>query len=323
MTFFGSATKAALLLFCIALTCQSCGPAKSDQGEQALASAAKYTMRDDQGQSFSFDVFPHRIVSLCLFVDEILLDLVDKQSILSLTALSLDANISNIADSSRGIEHHLGLNVEALLLYKPDLILVAEWSEKDKVDQLRLLGLPVFSVSTPRNFEELRRLIDQLALLTGAHKRSVQVKAAIKTRLERIQASLNQRGLANTVSAMDYTPWSSGFGRGSSWSELLNKAGIKNALQAFPVDSIGQVSLSKEMLLQLDPDLLIIPGWVYGDAQAAKVFLAQIVNDPSLAGLKALKNQRLIQMPERLKSAASQFMVDAVEFLVAHAYPEN
>jgi ABC-type Fe3+-hydroxamate transport system substrate-binding protein len=46
------------------------------------------------------------------------------------------------------------------------------------------------------------------------------------------------------------------------------------------------------------------------------------VEDPALRGLRAVREGRVYQMPEGLKAATSQYIVDAVEHLARLAYPE-
>jgi iron complex transport system substrate-binding protein len=45
------------------------------------------------------------------------------------------------------------------------------------------------------------------------------------------------------------------------------------------------------------------------------------MEDPALQGLSAMREGRVFQMPEGLKAAASQYIVDAVEYLAQLAYP--
>jgi iron complex transport system substrate-binding protein len=121
---------------------------------------------------------------------------------------------------------------------------------------------------------------------------------------------------------LDYTVWGSTQGRASSWEEVVRLAGLRNAADSLPVDSWGQVPLSREKLLELDPDVLILPGWVYGEPQGAQAFFRQVTSDPVLQRLKAVKTRRVYSMPENLQTTTSQFLAAAVEFLARTAYPE-
>ena len=66
----------------------------------------------------------------------------------------------------------------------------------------------------------------------------------------------------------------------------------------------------------------MLPGWVYGNPRGADAFFAQVTGDPALRKLRAVRTGRVYQMPERLKSSTSQYIVDAVEWLARTAYPD-
>ena len=121
---------------------------------------------------------------------------------------------------------------------------------------------------------------------------------------------------------IDYGLWGGAMGRGSSWDDMLRRAGLVNGVAALGADEWGQVPLSREKLLDLDPDLLILPGWTYSNPAGARAFKAQVIGDPALKDLRAIRTARVYEMPERLKSTTSQYIVDAVEWLARTAYPE-
>jgi iron complex transport system substrate-binding protein len=124
------------------------------------------------------------------------------------------------------------------------------------------------------------------------------------------------------LAVLDWSAWGAAMGRGSSWDEVVRRAGLRNAVAELPVDGWGQVPLSKEKLIELDPDMLVLPGWVYGQQEGSEAFYAKVAGDPALRGLKALRNRRLLRMPENLRATTSQYIVEAIEFLAKAAYPE-
>jgi iron complex transport system substrate-binding protein len=121
---------------------------------------------------------------------------------------------------------------------------------------------------------------------------------------------------------MDWGTWGTASGAGSSWDEIVRLAGLKNAVADLKADQYGSVPMSKELILQIDPDILMLPAWVYGDAKGSDTFFTNTVNDPAFKGLKALKSARVHRMAENLKTATSQYIVFAVEDLARYAYPE-
>jgi iron complex transport system substrate-binding protein len=124
------------------------------------------------------------------------------------------------------------------------------------------------------------------------------------------------------LSVVDYTVWGAAQGTGSSWDEIVRRAGLVNGVGNIAADRWGQVPLSKERLLEIDPDILILPGWTYDDPRGSEAFFAKTVADPVLRALKAVRGGRAYRMPENLKTTTSQYIVDAVEWLARTAYPD-
>jgi iron complex transport system substrate-binding protein len=120
---------------------------------------------------------------------------------------------------------------------------------------------------------------------------------------------------------MDYGIAGSAQGTGTSWDETVRLAGLIDAVADIAPDRWGQVPLSREMILQIDPDILILPGWVYGDPRGAAAFSARITTDPAFRALTAVRTKRVYMMPENLKGTTSQYIVSAVEWLARTAYP--
>ena len=277
---------------------------------------------DDGGSSFTIPDKPVRIASLTLFTDEVLLDLVGPGRLAAVSIFGPDPDISNVAAEAVKVPASLRLAVEPILGLHPDLVLVADWSDAATVKQLRDAGLPVYVCATAHTVPEIRQTILSLAQIVGERDKGQAMVDAMDARLAEVSRRVSAVPQAQRPRVVDYATWGAAMGKGSSWDEIVRAAGLRNAVGDLEADTYGQVPLSKEKLVELDPDLLILPGWVYGDPKGAETFAAQVRQDPALAGLKALRTGRTYQMPERLKAAVSQYVADAVEYLAKAAYPE-
>ena len=279
-------------------------------------------LEDDQGFRVRIAKPPERIVSLTQFTDELLFELVDPSRLLGVSAFAEDPQISNVAGRAAAVPHKLSLNPEVILALRPDLVFVANWSEADKVRLLRDAGVPVFLVASAATAAAVQEKIRRVARIVGEPDRGEAVIARMNARLQEVSRRLAALPAGSRLSVLDYTVWGSTQGKGSSWAEVVRLAGLRNAADALPVDAWGQAPLSREMLLELDPDILILPGWVYGQPQGAQAFWRQVTSDPVLKRLKAVRAARVYSMPENLKTTTSQYLADAVEYLARTAYPE-
>jgi len=279
-------------------------------------------VNDDTGASITLAARPVRIVSLTLATDEMLISMVDHRRLQGVTTFAGDPAVSNVADLVADIPHKLEVNVETILSLDPDLVLVANWSDAGPVQQMRDAGVPVYLMSSGLTIDSIEQKIKRLALLTGEESRGREMIAAMEARLSAVARRVSTLPQERRLRAIDYATWGSAQGRGSSWDEMLSRAGLADGVGELAADEWGQVPLSREKLLQLDPDILVLPGWVYGNPRGAAAFFTQITGDPSLKGLRAMKTGRVYQMPERLKSTTSQYIAQAVEWLARTAYPE-
>jgi iron complex transport system substrate-binding protein len=80
--------------------------------------------------------------------------------------------------------------------------------------------------------------------------------------------------------------------------------------------------LSKEKMVELNPNILIVPSWSYDAKQDPAQFAAAIKNDPALANINAVQNNRIYALPEKHLSCTSQYIVLGVEDLARAAYPQ-
>ena len=279
------------------------------------------TLTDDAGVPVTLRRKPERIISLTSFTDDILLDLVSLERLVGVTAYSQDPDISNVVDKAAAVRHKLLVNVEVILALQPDLVFVANWTDAAEVAQLRRIGIPVFLLNTGLSVEEIERTILTVARLVGGAESGKAMVARMWERLAEVESRVSSLRPDERRTVMDYTTWGSAQGRGSSWDEIVRRAGLINAVGGFAADDWGQVPLSREKMLQLDPDLLVVPGWIYGNPAGAESFYRSIVGDPALRTLRAVREARVYRMPEGLKAAASQYIADAVEYLARLAYP--
>jgi iron complex transport system substrate-binding protein len=293
-------------------------------GTAPAASAAGYplTVTDDGGTPVTLPAKPARIASLTMFTDEVLLELVEPARIVAVTTFAVDPAISNVTAKADGIPAKLAMNVEVLVSLKPDLLFVANWTEADKVKQLRDAGIPVYLTGTGVTVADIQAKIARVGQLVGEAAKARKLLDAMDARLAAVQTRLAKLPADKRLSVVDYTVWGSAQGKGSSWDEIVRRAGLVNGVGDIAADEWGQVPLSKERLLEIDPDVLILPGWTYDDPKGAEAFFSKTVADPVLKALKAVREGRAYRMPENLKTATSQYLVDAVEWLARTAYPE-
>ena len=281
------------------------------------------SITDDLNNTVKIASKPERILSVSLMTDEVLLAVVDKSRIIGVTKLATDPGISNISSDVADIPNKISLNVETILSLSPDLVFLATWSDANKVKQLHDAGLLVLQFKSHVTIPGIEKMIATIAEAVGEKESGEKLISLMDSRLNTVHEKIASIPDSSKLTVMDYGTWGSSFGRGSSWDTIVKLAGLKNAVADLKSDKWGTVPVSKEKLIALNPDILILPGWVWGDPAGSDKFYKKTISDQALKGLKAIKNNRIYRIPESHKSSTSQYIVYAVEDLAKLAYPEK
>lgn len=289
---------------------------------QAVApeSAAAYEVTDSNGHTIRLKEKPRRIVSLSLGTDEILIGLVATERIAALTYLSGDPGISCVAEQAAAVPVKIRDNTEAVLELQPDLVLIADWMKPELSQTLRDAGLNVYVYKTPYTIEEIKSVISELAEVVGEAETGRQIVAkmnetllAVKTATQNIPAQERQKVIALSFMGA--------FGcKGSLFDDMCRQAGVLNGAAEAGLEK--NMTLSKEQIVQANPDFLLLPSWNYDGKKDVDAFKESVQNDPALQTIKAIRTKNLQQIPDRHLYCVSQFAADGIRELAAAAYPQ-
>jgi iron complex transport system substrate-binding protein len=247
---------------------------------------------------------PHRIVSINMCMDEIVLRLADRDAIASVTWLSQDPRNANMADAAKGLPANNGLAEEALA-YHPDLTLAGPFTDRSSVALLKQVGARIVEFDVPETFDGVRRQIREVAALIGEPERGEALVADIDSGLARIPVDANRPPLG----AIILRPNGFTVGPGSLVDEILRRAGMANLAARLDLGPYQQVPL--ERLVALDADVLIVDS----DRFAAPSLATEALGHPIVAALA--RRMKVVSLPSRLWTCAGPALVDAVQTLAA------
>jgi iron complex transport system substrate-binding protein len=247
---------------------------------------------------------PQRIVSLYLCADQLLLQLVGRERIVSLDHLVTDADSSYMAAEAKGIPVNYGTAEEAIAL-KPDLVVTGPWAQRSRIDLLRRFGVPVLEVGLVDTFEGIRRETLRVAAALGEAERGRALVAAMDARLAAARAEVPPGARPTAAVTM-----ASGVavGRGTLVDELLDVAGFDNLAARLGLDGYGYLPL--ESLVMARPDLLVVDRARPGRASLA----AERLQHPVLRDL--FDARHVVTLPERLWTCPGTFSAEAADILV-------
>jgi iron complex transport system substrate-binding protein len=279
------------------------------------------TILDGMGNSITLDKEPTTVSSKTLFTDEILLSILEPNRLTSLTNLATDANYSNISENLPKNVPLLDFSIEAIIANYPDLVFAANWSDAGKVEQLKNAGINVYLVNTPFSIEAIQAEILKLGQILNVEDQASALIAEMNASLASF-SGVKESLASQKLVALDYNSWGTSSGVDTTWNAVLSQTGIINGSAQYEQGAFGQVTMSKELIVEINPDILFLPGWIYGDANAASDFLTQVLNDPALQSVKAIQNKRVFQIPENLRGTYSQYIVDTIDY-VAHTLSDS
>ena len=201
-------------------------------------------------------------------------------------------------------------NVEALLNYKPDLIILNADATKalEVKAALEKLKIKVFLESAPKTLREAYLEITALGRATGKISGAQSVVSDMKKKISTaIKAGRTSKKISffheldNTL----YTATSDTFiGKVYKDFNLINIAD-----PAATADSAGYPQLQSEYVIKANPKIVFLADAQYGES------LATLTQRPGWSGIAAVKNKNVVALPEDIPSRWGPRLVDFYQFI--------
>lgn len=305
-------TIIAVLLISISIIC-GCA-SKKDSND-----TVKYQVTDARGTTVSFDKKPERILTLSFSTDNIVLGLVSTDKLVAINNIADDKTCSNIVPLANKVKRKIkNPTAEEIFSMNPDLVIVPDWGRIEIVDNLRELGLKVVVVKGARNYSDIQETIEIIATALGEKEKGQKLISlmdnelmAITNKVKKIPA--NERKNVVLVSVM--TAYG---GSGCSYDDACKYAGVINGISAAGLKN-GQ-TLTKEMLVKIDPDVLLMPVYNNHGKFDTDEFVNSYLKDPSLQTIKAIKNKNIVFPRDGYIFNASQDFVFGIKEIARSAY---
>ena len=258
----------------------------------------------------------NHIVSLTLSGDEMLLGLVPENRIAGLSGkINEDKEISNIVDKAKKFTKVEG-NEEVLMSLEPDLIIVADWLSKRITNIGAITGAKVYFYKTPNSYEEQKKLIRDLANLVEEKENGEKLIKNMDDRLKALQNKIAKNYKGAKPRILMYTSFGTTSGKNTTFSDMVKLINGVNVVAEAGID--GFKDISKEKVIELNPDIIIVPiAKKYDNInKISKLFF----EDPSFKNVKAIKNKKVYFIQYKDITPTSQYMINSIEELVKVVY---
>lgn len=266
--------------------------------------------------SFGNETKYTRIASLNLSSDEMLTTLLPPDKIIGLSGkINEDEDMSNIPEIAKKFPK-IEKNLETLLDLNPDIVIGADWIDKNFIQSIKDAGVDVFIYKTPKSYEEQKNAILELGKVVGAEEKSQLIVKEMDKRLEAVHKKIASLNLEKKPKVMLYTPFETTSAEDTSFNDLVNIIDGINPVVGSGVNSFQKIS--KEKVIELDPDVIIVPIWT-SEVDNEK-FFKYLIEDPSFADITAVKNKQVYGIPYKKISPSSQYMIGGIEEMARKVY---
>lgn len=310
----------ALLSGCSSSTqSQNSSKTNAAQSKQEMNTTGSYSVTDLTGTKVTFPSKPKRILTFAMYTDQIVLGLVTSDHLVGINTLLDDPVLSNIIPIAKKITKKIGNpSAEEVLSMKPDLVIVSDWTQAEKIQSMRDLGLKVVSVKSPETIQDTKEAVSQVAAAIGEPGKGKLLIEMMDQKLAEIRektGKIKPEQRKNMVLLSLMTAYG---GAGCAYDDACREANVINGIAAAGLKN-GQ-QLTKEMLIKINLDIMLMPVYTGQGSYDTQAFIDGYLKDPSLQTVKAIKEERLIYPREQFIYNCSQDIVFCVQEVARCAY---
>lgn len=256
---------------------------------------------------------PRRIASLTLSADEILAHLSAPERVRALTWFVDDPTISTCPGFAPRAARVRGLDPERMIALEPDLVFVAHYTLESAIRILGSASIPVVRVREVHSFADIAENVRAAAAALGEVERGEELVRAMRARLAAVRERTIGRPRPRVLyfSGGGYTAFA-----GTIVSEKIALAGGRNAAEELGLT--GMKSAALDVLVGLDPDVIVVPRWSPDEAAP----ILQVTRSAAFGTSRAVREKRVYALPARDLTSESPDSVAGVELLARLLHPE-
>jgi ABC-type Fe3+-hydroxamate transport system substrate-binding protein len=253
---------------------------------------------------------PRRVASLNLSSDEILVEILPPERLVSVTRWADAAGTSNVVGRVPAAAYRFQkADMEQLVALAPELVVVSEYTDADFLKLVERSGIRWHRMQGLSSLAGVRAAILDLGRVVGAEEAAGRLVA----RYDAILADVATRLAGAPKPRVLY--WSGGMTAGADTAigALIESAGAVNVGREIGVEGIAPPGAERAFVA--DPDVILVTSWP-GGVEAVK-------DHPLLSRLRAVREGRIVVMPNELVVALSQYTADACWDLASRLHPDR
>jgi iron complex transport system substrate-binding protein len=194
-------------------------------------------------------------------------------------------------------------NVEAIVAYRPDLV-IAAYDPKGLVEALGRLGIPVLVHNAATTLPGAYQQIRQLGMVTGKRAGAAKVVARMKAGIGKIVASTKGKARGLTV-YHELTPDLYSAASNTFIGRAYALLGLRNIADAADSAGTGYPQLSPEYVVASSPDLIVLADSICCGQKASTVAAR-----PGWGSIAAVKSGSIVRIDDSVASRWGPRLVD-------------
>jgi iron complex transport system substrate-binding protein len=273
------------------------------------------------GSEFTVPARPVRIVAATSRAIDYLAALCEPERIVGFPEQALEYATLDPAQEAAlsGATRFHAYVAEPVLRLQPDLVVADVWQSADTHARLRASRIPHLVLPQSLTWSDARALLLALGRVVDREEVAERLVSDGDARIATLAEAVKGRVRLRAVAYSNFGAQGFSAGSGTSIHEIIELAGLENAVAAD--GGVGHLDMTFERLLRLDPDVIVVsaplnaPSAHTGDRGGASE--AILLGEPGLAGLRAVRDRRIVALPAGLFATASYRLVHAAETLAA------
>jgi iron complex transport system substrate-binding protein len=289
--------KLSAILLAGALALGACG----DDDEEPVVADETTQSGDDPGDAGDA---PQRVVSLSPSATETLFAIGAEDQVVAVDAQS-DFPEGVPATDLSAYEP----NVEAIASYEPDLVVMTDDAELQ--ESLEALDIEVLVSPAPTTIAGAYEEIEAIGEATGHVDEATELVEELRTEIDAIAEENEGVELLTAYWELDPTFYS--VTSNTFIGEVMQLAGITSIADAAD-DGSGYPQLSPELIIEADPDLVIL-----ADTECCQQDAAAVAARPGFAELRAVTAGNVVELDDDIASRWGPRLIELVRLLDAAA----
>ena len=262
---------------------------------------------------------PQRIITASVGHDETTLALVPVSRLVGVGGSSKNEEYSTVAHLVENIPL-ISRDPEVILARNPDVVVTSPFMSAEIVDALARVGVPVVQTAMGQSPEARIHNILLIGYIYGEEDRAIAFADELRARLQAVTQVALAKPEDERLRVLVLASYSDKIytaAADSTEGGIIDSAGGRNV--AAEAGLTGNPTISVESVIAMAPDLIIIPQ----PADGAEAFKQQLLANPALAEVPAIKNGRVVLVEGKHYTTLSYLNLRGVEDLAKTLWPDD